>query len=237
MATTFILKKHDMGPDPAKNTPTQPPPPYDDDSRTLRCNTSAFVGQHDEEEVPGMSMSQEYWYSYLLTHCFLCRTLLTALPLPCFPVITPQFTILPSKHDGVNAAAVMLNPPALNGRSSNRLTVCSCRHSPSYIFSLMRPLSSFKALHKPSQMFALMSIDVLGASARLVLPTPTHSVLIPTTGSVDHQVFAYHPQPCRPIPVRHRYGMRTGQEFFPGHSQVVSRSVERRRSGLIIWIT
>lgn len=54
-------------------------------------------------------MSQAYWYSYSLTPCFPCRILLTAPPLPGFPVITYQFTTLPSKHNDVNTTAVMLN--------------------------------------------------------------------------------------------------------------------------------
>jgi hypothetical protein len=56
-----------------------------------------------------MSVSQAYWYSYSLTPHFPCRTLLTAPPLPGFPVKTCQFATLPSKHDNVNATAVMLN--------------------------------------------------------------------------------------------------------------------------------
>ena len=56
-----------------------------------------------------MSMSQAYWYNYLLTPHFPCRILLTAPPLPGFPVITYQFAALPSKHNDVNATVVMLN--------------------------------------------------------------------------------------------------------------------------------
>lgn len=57
-----------------------------------------------------MSMSQIYWYNYSFIPCFPYKTLLIALLLPGFPVVVHQFTTLLSKHNGVNATVVMLNP-------------------------------------------------------------------------------------------------------------------------------
>jgi len=106
------------------------------------------------------------------------------------------------------------------------MTVHDVRRSTRYcgtgdIVVVVRPV------HRSSQMVALTSIDVLGASARSVCRHLTHSVTTPTADSVDPRVFTY-PQPSpvytrtRTSRVRVLMGTGTGQNFlprgYPGHS-------------------
>ena len=53
-------------------------------------------------------------------------------------------------------------------------------------------MSSFRAVQTPSQMAALASIDVLGASARSFLPTSPPSITTPSAGHVDPRILHTH---------------------------------------------